>query len=63
MISFLTGLWALLKQFGLYLAAKDNQELGRLREQEKQDETNDQFVDDILSADPDSVPDDEVIRR
>lgn len=62
-VKLLSGLLALFRQIGLYLAAKDNQELGRLKEKERQDEANNRIVADINSADPDSVPDDEIIRR
>ena len=54
-LDFLNGLFASIR-------ARKDEELGRLREREKQDAANDALRDAIDRANVDSVPDDTITR-
>lgn len=48
--------------FFQWLSARDQQDLGRLRERERQQNVEDRFRRAIDAADPDRVPDDEAFK-
>ena len=61
--SIIAGVLKFFNALAAFIQSRRDEELGRLKEQEKQHNANDVVNDAVDRADPDGVPDDEIIRR
>lgn len=61
--SIIAGVLKFFNALAAYFQSRRDEELGRLKEWERQQDANDTINDAVNAADPDGVSDDEIIRR